>query len=92
MKYHSAPPVLFGDLVKIVLADEMKPIIAKLLELKTKAVEDTEIEQIHTVNGYLTREMKKIYGYLATMEESEPADWKQINAFFREEINRQDSN
>lgn len=86
MKYHSAPPVPFGDLVKTVLPDEMKPNIKRLLDLKTQAAEDTEIKQIQSINGYLSGEMEKIYGYLATMEDPEPVNWDRINAFFREEI------
>ena len=86
MKYHSAPPVLFDDLVKAVLPEDMKPDIRRLLDLKINAAEDAEITQIRSINGYLSKEMERIYGYLAVMEEPEPVNWTMINEFFREEI------
>ena len=86
-KYHSVPPILFDDLVKELLPDEMKEHVSKLLEIKVKGPEGMEIEPIEPIQDFIIKNIQELDGYVQSVTE-EKKDWKTLNQFFLEELSR----
>ena len=86
-KYHSVPPILFDDLVKELLPDEMKEHVSKLLEIKVKGPEGMEIEPIEPIQDFIIKNIQELDDYIQSVTE-EKKDWKALNQFFLEELSR----
>ena len=86
-KYHSVPPILFDDLVKELLPDEMKEHVSKLLEIKVKGPEGMEIEPIEPIQDFIIKNIQELDDYVQSVTE-EKKDWKALNQFFLEELSR----
>lgn len=84
-KYHAVPPILFDDLVKDLLPEEMATDIAELLEMKVNGPEGLEISPIPSVHDYLEQEIRDLEVYVATVSEAE-RNWELLNQFFLEEL------
>ena len=84
-KYHSVPPILFDDLVKELLPDEMKEHVSRLLDIKVKGPEGMEIDPIMPIQYYIIKNIKELDAYVQSVRE-EKKDWKALNQFFLEEL------
>lgn len=86
-KYHSVPPILFDDLVKELLPDEMKEHVSRLLDIKVKGPESMEIEPIKPIQDFIINNIQELDDYVQSVTE-EKKDWKALNQFFLEELSR----
>lgn len=86
-KYHSVPPILFDDLVKELLPDEMKEHVSRLLDIKVKGPEGMEIDPIMPIQYYIIKNIKELDAYVQSVRE-EKKDWEALNQFFLEELGR----
>ena len=86
-KYHFVPPILFDDLVKELLPDEMKKHVSRLLDIKVKGPEGMEIEPIEPIQDYIIKNIQELDDYVQSVTE-EKKDWKALNQFFLEELSR----
>ena len=86
-KHHSVPPILFDDLVKELLPDEMKEHVSRLLDIKVKGPEGMEIEPIEPIQDFIIKNIQELDDYVQSVTE-EKKDWKALNQFFLEELSR----
>ena len=86
-KYHSIPPILFDDLVKELLPDEMKEHVSRLLDIKINGPEGMEIEPIKPIQDYIIKNIQELDDYVQSVTE-EKKDWEALNQFFLEELSR----
>ena len=86
-KHHSVPPILFDDLVKELLPDEMKEHVSRLLDIKLKGPEGMEIEPIEPIQDFIIKNIQELDDYVQSVTE-EKKDWKALNQFFLEELSR----
>jgi len=84
-KYHSVPPILFDDLVKELLPDEMKEHVLRLLDIKVKGAEGMEIDPIMPIQDYILANIQELDAYVQSVRE-EKKEWKALNQFFLEEL------
>ena len=84
-KYHSVPPILFDDLVKELLPDEMKEHVLRLLDIKVKGAEGMEIDPIMPIQDYILANIQEFDAYVQSVTEVKK-DWKALNQFFLEEL------
>lgn len=80
------PPVLFDDLVKEVLPEELKDVVEHLLELKMNMPEKATIKPIRELQSFLEAEMARFDEKLAHWPEEAKKDWSLINQFFKAEL------
>lgn len=86
MNFHTAPPVLFDDLVKMCLASELKSSVDKLVAIKMARSESAEIEPVSDIQAYLEKSIQEIEIYLEEQTPPHKVDWQLINQFFWSEL------
>lgn len=86
MERHTAPPVLFDDLVNTVLPEQMKTTVSDLLEVKMNSPETSTIPRIRKLDTYLQSEIAAVSEYLASLIEDKISHWEELNAFFYREV------
>ena len=84
-KYHSVPPILFDDLVKELLPDEMKEHVSSLLDTKVKEPEGMEIDPIMPIQYCIIKNIKELNAYVQSVRE-EKKEWEALKQFFLEEL------
>ena len=84
--YHTAPPMLFDDLYRSVLPEELKKPVDHLLDLKISGSEKTEIAPIEEIDSFLHARITETDRYLACVHDIHGARWENINRFFYDEI------
>ena len=82
-KKASPPPVLFRDLCREVLEEEMRPAVEKLLAEKMRMSEGEEGARIDRVNEYILRELNYYKEKTEQMADDRNADWEALNVLFR---------
>ena len=78
----SPPPMRFTDLVDAVLEDEMKPIVAGLLRLKTAAPEIGEGRRIDKLNEYIEANLVLLKNTVDSLPSKEKVGWNRLNELF----------
>lgn len=86
--YHSAPPVLFDELYRTVLPEELKASVDYLLELKVNGSEKMEIAPIKDIDDFLDAQVAEIGSYLHSIQSDAVSKWDVLNQFFIDEIKR----
>lgn len=84
--YHTAPPVLFDDLMKACLPSELKSSVEKLLTIKMESSEAAEIVRIDDIHAYLEKSIQEMDAYLKIQMLHHKVDWESLNDFFLAEI------
>ena len=82
------PPVLFTELLAAELPTTLETEVYSLLELKQHSPEVKIIPRIDKLNAYLDISVAEIKKELQRMDESPVADWKELNAWFLRELNK----
>ena len=82
------PPVLFTELLAAELPTPLETEFYSLLELKQHSPEVKIIPRIDKLNAYLDISVAEIKKELQRMDESPVADWKELNAWFLRELNK----
>ncbi len=85
-KYHTAPPVLFDDLLKLDLEPELRTAIDELLEAKKRTTEKEENPQMPVIKRYIEDEIKKQKVIADELADDHNRDWNALNKIFIETI------
>lgn len=76
------PPVLFSELLDAVLEEEMKAIVQKLLEMKTRMTEGEKGKRLDGLNAYIKRNIDVYQKKLSDMQDDRNPDWNGLNRLF----------
>ena len=85
-EYHVAPPVLFDDLLKMDLPEELRQAIDELLEAKKRTTEGEENPQMPVIRDYIVRETERQKQIAGDLEDDHNKDWTALNRLFAEII------
>lgn len=85
-KYHMAPPVLFDELLKMELPDELRRSIDELLEIKKNTTEGEENPHMPVIRAFIETETAKHKTIADNMPDDHNKDWTALNRVFREVI------
>lgn len=83
------PPMLFSELAKAHLPDDLKETIGGLLDIKMNSPEVKLIPRIDILNDYLDRSITEITGMIAGLPSSPPNDLTALDRLFTDELNKQ---
>lgn len=84
------PPMLFEELVRAELDDEVREEVNKLLEAKKNTSELGLSEKIQILNTYIEKELKLLENEVDSLNK-EDCDWNELNAFFIRTLYEQQS-
>lgn len=76
------PPVLFSELMKAELSDELRGDVKRLLDLKMNSPEVKEIPRIDRLNEYMNTSIDEIKSIVQSMDEKKEGTWEELNKFF----------
>ena len=85
-KYHTAPPVLFDDLLKLDLEPELRTAIDELLEAKKRTTEKEKNPQMPVIKKYIEDEIKKQKVIADEFADDHNKDWSALDKVFIETI------
>ena len=85
-EYHVAPPVLFDDLMKMDLSEELRQAIDELLEAKKRTTEGEENPQMPVIRDFIVRETERQKQIADDLEDDHNKDWTALNRLFAEII------
>lgn len=81
-EYNCPPPVLFQDLLKLDLPDELRQGIDKLLEIKKVTQESDLNPQIPVIQDFIAIELVKQKELADTIEDDRSLNWETLNDLF----------
>lgn len=76
------PPVLFQQLVDTVADDNIKPVIAELVHIKTEVPETEKGKHIPELDLYIENSITEIRKYASSMKDDKKRDWKELDEMF----------
>ena len=76
------PPMLFEELVKAELDDDMKPIVEMLTDLKVNSPEKAYGERIEELNNYININLERLNSAAENMPSDKIKDWQLLNEAF----------
>lgn len=76
------PPVLFQQLVDTVADDNIKPVIAELVRIKTEVPETEKGKHIPELDLYIENSIIEIRKYADSMKDDKKRDWKELDEIF----------
>lgn len=85
-KYHAAPPVLFDDLLKLDMPQELKAAIDELLEIKKKTTEGDKNPHMPVIRSFIESETARQKEIADNLPDDHNKDWTVLNEIFREVI------
>lgn len=85
-KYHTAPPVLFDELVKACLPGELMTSVTNLLSIKMTSSELAQIAPIEAIHAFIEASIPEIEAYLNNQNMTQKVDWQMLNDFFLYEL------
>lgn len=88
-KYHTAPPVLFDDLLKMDIPMALRQAIDELLEVKKRTTEGEENPQMPVIRAFIESETARQKEIADDLEDDHNRDWTALNNIFIEIINRE---
>ncbi len=77
------PPMLFSELVKNYLEDNMQEEVRKLLDIKMHSPETLMVKRIDKINEYIDKNLTSLEDIIANYPSEEKNDWVQLNAIFQ---------
>lgn len=83
---HAAPPVLFDDLLKLDMPQELKTAIDELLEAKKKTTEGEENPHMPVIRAFIEAETARQKEIADALPDDHNKDWTALNQIFRETI------
>lgn len=86
-KYHTAPPVLFDDLLKMDIPVDLRQAINELLEVKKRTTEGEENPQMPVIREFIQSETARQKEIADNLEDDHNRDWSALNSIFLEIIN-----
>lgn len=85
-EYHCPPPVLFDELLKLVLPEELKEGIQKLLEIKRVTKEKDLNPQMPVIYDFIEKELEIQKELADRMPDDHRKEWDTLNDTFRNVI------
>lgn len=82
----SAPPMLFSDLMKAELPQNLCEPVNELLNIKMNSPEIKEIPKVQIINEYIENEIDSITELLTTLKDVPVRDWDDLNDLFLSEL------
>lgn len=79
---NAPPPMLFTELMKAELEEEMIPVVNDLLEAKKKTTEIWEGKRIDKLNDYIDFQLSEIQQKIDSMSNEREVDWRKLNNVF----------
>ncbi len=76
------PPVLFEELAREVLEDNLKTVVNQLLEAKKQMPESEKAPRIDYLNAYIEKQLEYYKPLVDAMTDDRTADWEALNAVF----------
>lgn len=86
-KYHTAPPVLFDDLLKLDLPEDLRKSIDELLEVKKRTTESEENPHMPVIREFIELQTARQKGIADNLKDDHNRDWTALNSIFLEIIN-----
>ena len=83
---HEAPPMLFRDLMKQDLPEELKTAAAELLEIKRQTPEGELMPRIPAISDFIEAEIKAQQEMLSQIPDNRNRDIASLNRFFQETV------
>lgn len=80
------PPVLFDELVRTVLEDDMKAAVEDLLAKKINMSESDKAPKIEKMNRYIEEKLAYYKEFAESMEDDRNPDWEPLEKIFRDII------
>ena len=84
--YHTAPPVLFDDLLKKELPEDLRQAIDELLEIKKKTTEGEENPHMPVIRDFIMVETERQKEIADSLADDHNKDWMARNKLFAEII------
>ena len=84
---HTAPPMLFDELVAAELELELVPDVERLLEMKKNLPEMERGAKVHSLNDYIERALPEIKNF-AEAQADTYSPWDALNAMFLRMVRR----
>lgn len=81
-EYKCPPPVLFEELMKLNLAEELRQGITELLEIKQKSDEREKGVRLPVIHEFITGELKRQKQFVESLDDDRAADWSHLNDIF----------
>lgn len=78
--------MLFEELIKAELPEELFKDVGKLLELKMNSPEIREIDRMDRVNEYLDQEIENIKEKVKLLDDGEKVEWEELTQVFLEQV------
>lgn len=82
LRTHAKPPMLFSELADAELVAALKPVVARLLDLKMNTPEIKEIPRVAEINDYLDRTIENLKAEIAVFPAEHQPDWVPLNQLF----------
>ena len=80
------PPMLFSELARNELPEELMADVECLLNLKIHSPEVKQIPRADKINAYLEREIEEIKAILERADEKKKVEWEELNKLFLKTI------
>lgn len=84
----SAPPMLFTDLMKAELPENLSCPVNELLDIKMNSPEIKEIPKVQVINDYVESEIERITEHLLSLKDNRPEKWDDLNELFLSELDQ----
>ncbi len=81
-EYKSPPPVLFEELMKMDMPDNLRNGIYELLEIKKKSDEKEKNMQIPVIQDFIGDEIIRLKSFVDNTDDDRKRDWKELNEIF----------
>lgn len=85
-KYHTAPPVLFDDLLKMDLPEYLRQAIDELLEVKKRTTEGEENPQMPAIREFIEIETARQKQIADDLDDDHNKDYAELNRIFIDTI------
>ena len=86
LEHQTPPPVLFSELTKTMLPDNLLPSLDYLLDIKMNNPEKTEIAPVRDIDEFLRQHIEEIDKVMESLQRREYKSWDLLNEFFINEI------
>ncbi len=85
-RFHEAPPVLFADLMKMEMNEELRVAVERLLEEK-KLIGEKELRpQIPVIHSFIEKELEKQKQIADSLSDDHNRSWKKLNDCFMKTV------
>lgn len=78
------PPVLFEKLAASVLEEDMKPVVAELLEKKVRMSESDKAPRVEALDQYIEKNLEYYKIMAGEMTDDRKTEWEPLERKFRE--------